>query len=82
MQKDRDAAKKLKLAAESVAAQVERNVTLKRHYEIMLLTTAPAGCDDAESLEYFRTMRARALNTTRNEEKATQKDGGNGNVEL
>ena len=58
MPKHRDAAKKLKLAAESVAAQVERNVALKRHYEIMLFTTAPAGCDDAESLEYSRKMRA------------------------
>ena len=40
MRKDRDAAKKMNLAAESVAAQVERNVALERHYEIMLFTTA------------------------------------------
>ena len=69
-----DAAKKIKLAAEAVKAQKERNVTLKRHYEILLVTNAPSGCDTSQSAEYFNTMRARVLAEFRGEESNENRD--------
>lgn len=61
LQKKNDSAKKIELAAEFVAAQVERNVALKKNYEIVIFTSAPAACYPSESVEYFRIMRACAL---------------------
>ena len=69
-----DATKKIKLAAEAVKAQKERNVTLKRHYEIVLFTNAPSGCDNSQSVEYFNTMRARVLAELRGEESNENQD--------
>ena len=59
--------KKLKLAHASVVAQQERNKTLKRHFEIVLFTNAPEGCDSREAVEHFRIMGARALAEIRKE---------------
>ena len=69
--RDEETTKKLRLAAESVEAQRERNKALKRHYEIMLFTQAPAGCDDNDAVEYFRIMRPRGLSELRHENKNT-----------
>lgn len=73
LQVQKDSKEKLCLASESVQAQKDRNLALKRHYEIMLFTNAPAGCDEAESVEYFNIMRQRALAEIRGENK--QKTG-------
>ncbi|PXF47686.1 hypothetical protein BWQ96_02548 [Gracilariopsis chorda] len=56
---------KLRFAAQSMEAVVERNRLLKRNYEIMLLTSAPDGCDISDLLEYFKIMRAHALEELR-----------------
>lgn len=61
LQKKKDGDKKISLATESVSAQLERNVALKRHYDIMLFTSAPTSCDPSEYVKYFRTMRESAL---------------------
>jgi len=74
LHKNEDSKKKLRLAVESVAAQKERNETLKRHYEIMLFTNAPAGCDESEAVEYFSIMRARALSNLRGNKKRKNAD--------
>lgn len=73
LKKTAEAGKKIKLAAESVAAQVERNETLHRHYELMLFTNAPPECDQSEAVEYFSTMRAQALTRIRNARKKEDK---------
>lgn len=70
--KSKENAKNLPLAAESVATQKERNDALKPHYEIMLFTNAPAGCNNSESVKYFRIMRTRALKKLRPEEAANE----------
>ncbi|PXF48425.1 hypothetical protein BWQ96_01885 [Gracilariopsis chorda] len=53
--------KKMRLAEEPVAAQVECNAAFKRYYEILLFTSAWEGCDEVECVEYFNIMRYRAL---------------------
>ncbi|PXF49212.1 hypothetical protein BWQ96_01001 [Gracilariopsis chorda] len=57
--------KKMRLAEESVAAQVERNAALKRHYEILLFKNALEVYDKADSVEYIKPMRYRALKEPR-----------------
>ena len=70
-QKNAETAKKIRLAAESVALQRERNEAVTRRYEILIFTNAPAGCDDSQSVEYFNIMRSRALAEIRKHEEGT-----------
>ncbi|CAN8070152.1 unnamed protein product [Agarophyton chilense] len=69
LEKKKDSDKQLRLAAKALATQMERNETLKRQYEIILFTNAPAGCDESEAVKFFCFMRARAPSNLRGEKK-------------
>ena len=64
-EKEKEKTNNIRLAAESFEGQSHK--ALKRHYEIMLFTQAPAGCDNSDSVEYFPIIPARALSGPRRE---------------
>lgn len=71
--------KKLQLVAESVAVQRDLKNALKRHFETMMLTSAPVGCDESDAVEYFNTMLDRALRYLREEfSQSHEKDQASG----
>ncbi|CAN8074984.1 unnamed protein product [Agarophyton chilense] len=74
LEKKKNSEEQLRLAAKASATQMERNKTLKRHYEIMLFTNASAGCDESETVEYFSFMRAWAFFNLRGEKKHKKKN--------
>ena len=53
--------KKVKIAAEAVKLQLQRNAALDRHNEILLFSNALKGVNEEETLEYFCLRRQEAI---------------------
>lgn len=59
--RDLHARKKLKLGAELLETQKERNSAIQRDIDIRLFTNSPAGCSQDDSVEFFNILRKEAF---------------------
>lgn len=75
--KERLAQKKLKLAAELLKTQQDRNAAILRDIDIRLFTNSPPGCSETDSIDFFNILRKEALSRYRQNEASKNGEDGN-----